>query len=173
MIEYSKLTAKELLPIYNEQAARLGIPPLKRPLERMAMVTATALVMARKPKIKPGEEPAPVKRRTSGLVRCRKPRAQPLRDYTVEMLCQIAHYETTDEKRVPPEKAHIFAGQKLYSVGFTYNQILANIKTKFPGSRITGKLLRQEASNVRHGVPGYTNGTLPDKRPRAKKGTSK
>ena len=139
-VEFSKLDAKTMFGLYNEHAAKIGAPPMKkRPKDRIAMAKELALILTRRP-------PPPVK----------------FRDVVIQELCKVEYHELPDGSKADK------ASHETRSVGATYTEVLARIKVRLPASRISRDSLFVHANCIRNNKKGYDKAKLPDKRPHSK-----
>ncbi len=152
-IPYSQMRPLELMAFYNEHAKELGEPTLKRPLPRCRMVERLALIRTRKP---PKKEEPEQKTMPAG-------RGTPIRDAAIKHLTAVAYYvDSKTGEKIKPVNVTRRAG--LTSHGFSYQQIVARMRKRFPKSRVSIPYLHVECSNIRKGLYG---GKLPDRRPRS------
>lgn len=92
-----------------------------------------------------------------------------IRQYALELLCQVDYYE--DKTRGPSPDNRVsadFDPARRRSVGFSYAQVLASIRTKFPDCETSLACLRWYVAHVRQGSTGYESFRLAQRRPRVK-----
>jgi hypothetical protein len=136
-INYTKLSLAAMFKLYNEHAAKLDEPRLrKRPDDRVEMARLLALLMT-------------IRKKPVGVVR----------DVVIEELCRVAHYRNTTGKEVSdtPKRGYM-------AVGYSYEDVLLAIRSRLPNHRISLDAVQLHATNIRKQKRGYRKAVLPEKR---------
>lgn len=141
-IKYSALSLRAMFKLYNEHAAKIGEPKLRPcPPDRVEMARRLALLMT-------------IRKKPVGQVR----------EVVIEELCRAAYYQNTTgkERSDTPKRGYV-------AIGYPYVVVLAAIRARLPGERISLDAIQLHATNIRKQKRGYNKAVLPVKRLRTKK----
>lgn len=96
----------------------------------------------------------------------RDPNGPTIRDVSLEWLCKAAFFEDKTKKSSPEN--HVSADHpSARSVGFSYYEILDEVKKAFPYGKTSAACLRWYAVKIRVEEEGFEGHKLPQRRPRA------
>lgn len=95
------------------------------------------------------------------------PAPNTIRACAIDILCQVAYYE--DRTKDPSPENHVKKSHKeARSVGLPYDEIIHVIQDEFPECKTSIACLRWYAVKIRIGDEGYSQFTMPQRRPRVK-----
>lgn len=170
LLPLSQMNPAQMRAIHDHLAAERGQPKAKRAADRCALGYGIAILRTMRPVVTPtkvkSKTPAPV-------VDKRLNRPAILRNIVLEELARVVKYTNEAGSTYDADvfEANNYPGE-WFSVGLTYSDIVANVRKRMPGSKLSANKVRHIAHMARFSEEGF-EAVLPERRPYSKRGKTK